>query len=446
MPTIGLTRAGGNRREKILVFLQRRTVVASNAIASAKLNGLPPYYNSLEWRMDDGLSFHSVGGVAMSALLTHQCKCTRCQRPSEHPDKLLHHQLNVLLAYLNGQQRRWVAAMASRFLGSGGIKLTSRITGLSPDTIRDGQHDLDTGLQGYWVDPGRSNHRARHPGGGRPRRLTADQANRLKELLSQGATAHGWVNDLWTLRRIRQLVQRELGERLCLTTLRRALKEQLGWTLQKPVQQLRDHDDEEVDRWKKEEFSRIKHEASCRHAHLVFIDESGFMLAPTCRRTYAPRGSGPVVKVTDPHAKISAIAAIVVSPKYGNARLVYQLSPDRANFNGSTVTKFLRFLCDRVQNRMTVIWDSIRIHYAEPVRNFLTGRNTLVLERFPPNTSGLNPADGIWSYIKYGRLPNYAPLDLPELRRTLTAEFRRLKKHPNFLFSFIRRTGLTLDD
>ena len=91
----------------------------------------------------------------------------------------------MLLSYLNGQQRRWVAAIVSRFLGSGGVELTSRITGLPPDTIRDGQHDLDMELQGYWVDRDRSNHRVRRPGGGRPRRLTADQANQLKELLSQ---------------------------------------------------------------------------------------------------------------------------------------------------------------------------------------------------------------------------------------------------------------------
>jgi hypothetical protein len=223
------------------------------------------------------------------------------------------------------------------------------------------------------------------------------------------------------------------------------LKEQLGWTLQKPVQQLRDHDDREVVRWKNEEFSRIKHEACLHHAHLAFIDESGFMLAPTLRRTYAPRGHAPVQTVTDPHAKISVIAAIVVSPEYRNARLIYQLSSDYANFNGMGISTFLRFLCDEVKHQITVIWDSVRVHYAEPVKDLITGRNTFVLEQFPANAPRLNPVDGVWSYIKYGRLPNYAPFDLRELRKTLTAELRRLRKHPDLLFSFIWRTGLTLD-
>jgi transposase len=394
--------------------------------------------------VSESITFHFIGGKSMSNLLSHQCQCPCCQQPQEHSDKLLHHQLNVLLSYLNGQQRRWVAAIVSRFVGLGGIELTSQITGLPPDAIRHGQHDLDVELQGYWVDRVHSHRHVRRPGAGRPRRLVADQANRLKELLSKGATAHGWLNDLWTLRRIRHVVRKEFGKKICESTLQRALKEQLGWTLQKPVQQLRDYDDKEVERWKKEEFSRIKYEASIRHAHLAFIDESGFMLAPTRRRTYAPSGHAPIQKVTDPHAKISVIAAIVVSPEYRNTKLVYHLSRDYANFNGLAISSFLRCLCDEVRNTMTVIWDSVRIHYAEPVKGFLTGRNTLVLEQFPPNASGLNPVDGIWSYIKYGRLPNYAPFDLNELRKTLTAELRRLKKHPDLLFSFISRTGLTL--
>ncbi|NLS95686.1 MAG: IS630 family transposase, partial [Planctomycetaceae bacterium] len=313
-------------------------------------------------------------------------------------------------------------------------------------TIQQGQHDLDTGLQGYWVPRVGSNRHVRRPGAGRPRRLTPDQANRLKELLSEGATAHGWANDLWTLRRICQLVKKEFGVKICDSSLRRALKEQLGWTLQKPVQQLRDCDDEEVERWKNEEFSRIKHEASRRHAHLVFIDESGFMLAPTLRRTYAPRGRAPVQKVSDPHAKISVIAAIVVSPKHRTARLVHQLSEDNASFNGWNISTFLRLVCNEVKKPITVVWDSVRIHYAEPVKELLSGRSRIVLEQFPPNAAGLNPVDGIWSYIKYGRLPNYAPFDLRALRKTINAEMRRLKKRPDLLFSFIHRTGLKLTD
>src|ERR1035437_587714 len=48
--------------------------------------------------------------------------------------------------------------------------------------------------------------------------------------------------------------------------------------------------------------------------HLVFLDESGFMLQPVSRRTWAPSGQTPVQKAWDRHERLSAISIICVSP------------------------------------------------------------------------------------------------------------------------------------
>jgi hypothetical protein len=55
-----------------------------------------------------------------------------------------------------------------------------------------------------------------------------------------------------------------------------------------------------------------------------------------------------------------------------------------------------------------------------------------------------NPADGIWGYVKYGRLPTYTPPDLDVLRNTVTTELDRLQKEEELLRSFIRHTKLPL--
>ena len=47
--------------------------------------------------------------------------------------------------------------------------------------------------------------------------------------------------------------------------------------------------------WLHEEFPRILAEAKERAAHLVFLDESGFMLTPVVRRTLWPRGVTPIL-------------------------------------------------------------------------------------------------------------------------------------------------------
>src|SRR5260370_14463737 len=381
----------------------------------------------------------SASAETISYPPVNECKCPRCLQPEDHPDRQLHHQLNLLLSHFSEQQRRWVAAYEAERLGWGGKKLVSLITGLSRGTIIRGQRELDKGLKE------RPSGRTRVRGAGRHPKLTEAQLKRLEVLLSEGATAYGWQNNLWTGKRVAQVIRNELGENLCISSVRRVLNERLGWTLQKPALQSRNRDEDEITRWKTEEFTRIRTEAHDRHAHLAFIDESGFMLAPTRRRTYAPSGHAPVVKVTDPHGRISVIGAITLSPEYQQVNLTFQLSADNANFNGQSIAAFLRLLYERVRNPITVIWESVRIHLSQPVADYLSVKGQIVSDLFPSNAPELNPADSVWSHIKYGRLPNYTPLDLSELRNTVTTELEHLQREPHLLRAFVRRTKLNFE-
>jgi hypothetical protein len=92
----------------------------------------------------------------------HQCQCSDCIQPGNHPNKALHRQLNLLLARLDEQQRRWLAAWESKRIGHGGDRLLSLITGLHVQTIRRGRRELASSLS----DLPRG--RVRRPGAGRP--------------------------------------------------------------------------------------------------------------------------------------------------------------------------------------------------------------------------------------------------------------------------------------
>ena len=98
----------------------------------------------------------------MATLPIHPCACSACQSGQDHPERPLHHSLNVLLSRLNEQQRRWVAALESKQRGHGGDTLLAQITGLHVDTIRRGREELDADLQDRPTD------RVRLPGAGRP--------------------------------------------------------------------------------------------------------------------------------------------------------------------------------------------------------------------------------------------------------------------------------------
>src|SRR4051812_4988388 len=158
---------------------------------------------------------------------------------------------------------------------------------------------------------------ARKPGGldakpqpGPTPGLTDADLRRLERLLAKGAKAHGWHNQLWTAARVARLIERKFRITYHPEHVRKILKRRLGWTSQKPRRKARERNDKEVARWVGDEFPRIVREAWVRSAYLVFLDESGFFLTPTVRRTLAPRGQTPVLDAWDRRDRWSAISCI----------------------------------------------------------------------------------------------------------------------------------------
>jgi transposase len=279
---------------------------------------------------------------------------------------------------------------------------------------------------------------------GRKPRLTGAQVGQLEQLLLQGAVQHGWRNNLWTCARVAKVIEKAFGVHYSKGHVARILAGRLNWSSQRPQRQHPDGHDAASAQWVKEDFPRILRAAARRSAYLAFVDETGFMLAPHVRRTYAPRGKTPVHRVADPHARISVIGAITVDPRRRRVGLVYNMLGDNANFRGPGVAYFVRTLLAEIGGPATILWDRITIHSCEQVEQCLRGAAGVVAEMFPPYAPKLNPADGIWGYIKYGRLANYTPPDLDELRATLTEELDRLKQEEGLLRSFIEYTKLPL--
>jgi putative transposase len=109
------------------------------------------------------------------------------------------------------------------------------------------------------------------------------------------------------------------------------------------------------------------------------------------------------------------------------------------------VVEFVDEIHHKLHGDMTLIWDEISIHWGTAVKEFLRANPSIEVVGFPPYAPELNPVDMVWSYVKYGRLANYCPHDLNELRITLTAELTRLKGKSKLLRSFLAHTGLSLD-
>jgi hypothetical protein len=98
----------------------------------------------------------------MASLDVALCQCPQCLQPGDHPERVLHQQMNLLFSRLDEAQRRWYVALEANRIGHGGEQLLSQITGLSEKTIRRGREELAASLAECPPE------RVRQPGGGRP--------------------------------------------------------------------------------------------------------------------------------------------------------------------------------------------------------------------------------------------------------------------------------------
>jgi transposase len=152
-------------------------------------------------------------------------------------------------------------------------------------------------------------------------------------------------------------------------------------------------------------------------AYLVFIDESGFLLIPALRRTWAPRGQTPVHRHHLKREKVSTISALTVSPRRRHLGLYFRCLSE-ANFDSIAVADFLRHLLKHLRGFVIVIWDNGRHHKGDAVRALLRRCQRLHLEALPPYAPDLNPDEGVWNQIRTA-LANGRPDDARQLAETL---------------------------
>jgi putative transposase len=178
------------------------------------------------------------------------------------------------------------------------------------------------------------------------------------------------------------------------------------------------------------------------HAHLVLIDETGLLLNPLVRRTWALRGKTPVIGGDGGRRnKVSVIGAVSVSPAARRLGLYFSTLPD-GYFDAGAVVEFLRDLLKHLRGKVVVVWDGGGNHKGPVVREFLRRNRRLTLERLPAYAPDLNPAEAVWSWLKYGQLANYVPADVSDLDDEVVERLIELKLDPGLLRILWDRSGL----
>jgi transposase len=180
-----------------------------------------------------------------------------------------------------------------------------------------------------------------------------------------------------------------------------------------------------------------KKKAQATKATLVFADESGFSLAPTRVRTWAPVGQTPVIVHRQAWGRLSAISAVT-----DRGKLLMMVR--RGTIGTAQAVIFLRHLLRHLRGRIILVWDNLGAHHSKAVRSFVEQhRRRLSIEYLPAYSPELNPDEWVWRQLKQVELANLAPKNLDELRIELRRGVERIRKRPRLLRSFLEASSLS---
>ena len=279
---------------------------------------------------------------------------------------------------------------------------------------------------------------------GRGPKLTATQEKIVLRWLSDPPTEHGFATDLWSAPRLAQLIEQEFEIGFHPHYLSTWLR-QRGYTPQKPLRVHRQRDDEAIARWLTHDWPRIKRHARSRAACLFLMDESGLLMAPLLRRSWAPRGHPPESRhKAGRRDKVSVAAALWLSPARDRVHLAFQTVVDDF-FDSADVAEFLSLVVQGLPDPVIALWDGGSMHKGDAIRAAVNAsRGRLSIEPLPAHAPELMPVEFLWRWLKYGRLCNFTPQDADHLNSAVVRELDAIRDNQVLLSSFLHQSDLPL--
>lgn len=173
------------------------------------------------------------------------------------------------------------------------------------------------------------------------------------------------------------------------------------------------------------------------------LDESGFRLQPTRRRTWAPRGRTPIQRCWARHDRLSICGALTCSPQRQRLGLYFRLHPP--NIRTPDVVAFLHLLRRHLRRPLLLVLDRWSVHRgAVRCLEAQCPPWLVAVAWLPPYAPELNPTEQVWNQTKYRDLANYLADDLAALHEAVGFSLASQRYRPPLLRSYFRYAKLKL--
>lgn len=265
---------------------------------------------------------------------------------------------------------------------------------------------------------------------GRPPLLEVKQKLQVRRWMTgKDPRQYGFDFGLWTRQIVSELIEREMGVRLGITAVGRLLAE-LDITPQKPLRRAYERDPKAIEKWKREDFPRLRKRAKRLGADIFFLDEAGIRSDSALAKTWAPKGKTPVVRTSGQRQQISAISAVSASGAFWFITF-------KGMLNGARFRDFLKaFLRGRRRNVFLIV-DGHPAHRAKLIADFVQScRGKLELHFLPGYAPELNPDEFVWNHLRQVGVSK-KPLHKNEsLKARVDADLSRIKRNRRLVRSF----------
>jgi hypothetical protein len=166
--------------------------------------------------------------------------------------------------------------------------------------------------------------------------------------------------------------------------------------------------------------------AAATGAYVCFEDEAGRNLRPPKARTWAPRGSTPVVRVSGKGSgKVSVAGLACYQPGarsrfFYRARTHYGRKGERRSMSEADYASLVTAAHNQLHAPVILIWDNLNTHISAAMR------------------------EGAWANVKNG-LGNLAASDVGQLTAIVKNRLKSIQYRPALIEGFLAQTGLAFE-
>jgi len=118
-------------------------------------------------------------------------------------------------------------------------------------------HQIVSDWRAAWHRSGRDGLRAAGRAGRLPK-LNREQLAQVEVELAKGAEANGYPNDLWTLKRVAEVIERLTGVSYHPAHVWYILRQGLNWSWQRPARRATERNDEAIQHWVRQRWPALK--------------------------------------------------------------------------------------------------------------------------------------------------------------------------------------------